>query len=195
MDGSLGSLVGRDLELSSFDGLVAGVLSGRGGVVWVEGEPGIGKSALVGAMVGRASGAGCVTLVGRGDEAGQIFPLRLMSDCLHGVAAAGGSESGAAGSVLSSRLELFDPNAADPVWAAGERMLAVVDRLCADRPVVLVAEDLQWADEWSLGLWTRLARSVDQIPLLLVGTSRPLAEHAGLARAPVGGGGPRRCND
>jgi tetratricopeptide (TPR) repeat protein len=62
-------------------------------------------------------------------------------------------------------------------------MLAVVDRLCADRAVVLVAEDLQWADEWSLGLWTRLARSVDQIPLLVVGTSRPVAEHKGLARA------------
>ncbi len=150
----------------------------------MEGEPGIGKSALVGAVVGRASAAGCVTLVGRGDEAGQAFPLRLMADCLHGVAAAEapGGVPGGVGSGLSSRLEFFDLDAADPVWAAGERMLATVDRLCADGAVVLVAEDLQWADEWSLGLWARLAGSVDQIPLLLVGTCRPVPDRVELAR-------------
>jgi DNA-binding CsgD family transcriptional regulator len=180
MGGPGGVLVGRGVELSVFDELVAALVGGQGAVAWVEGEPGIGKSALIGAVVERALAAGCVTLVGRGDETGRVFPLRLMTDCLRGAMAAG--RPGVAGSGLSSRLALFDLDAADPVWATGERMLAAVDRLCADVPVVLVAEDLQWADEWSLGLWTRLARSVDQIPLLLVGTSRPVRDQAVLAR-------------
>ena len=52
-------------------------------------------------------------------------------------------------------------------------MLAKVDRLCAVSPVVLVTEDLHWADEASVLVWSRLARAVGQVPLLLVGTYRP----------------------
>src|SRR5229473_151589 len=63
-----------------------------------------------------------------------------------------------------------------------ERLLAVVDQLCAESPVVLVAEDLQWADEASLLVWYRLSRSVGQLPLLLAGSSRPGAGQQDLAR-------------
>jgi hypothetical protein len=52
-------------------------------------------------------------------------------------------------------------------------VLALVDRLCAVSPVVLVAEDLQWADEASLEVWRRLSGAVGQLPLLLVGSFRP----------------------
>jgi tetratricopeptide (TPR) repeat protein len=62
--------------------------------------------------------------------------------------------------------------AGDPVLAAAERMLAAVDRLCAVSPVVLVAEDLQWADDASLLVWSRLCQAVGQMPLLLVGSWR-----------------------
>ncbi len=55
--------------------------------------------------------------------------------------------------------------AGDPVLAGAERLLAVVDRLCAVSPVVVVAEDLQWADEASLTVWRRLGRAVN----LLIG--------------------------
>jgi DNA-binding CsgD family transcriptional regulator len=172
-----GALVGRNAELSLLDDLVTCVLAGRGGVAWVEGESGIGKTVLVSAVVEHAAKAGCLAIVGRADESARAFPLSLMADCLHGLTVggepAGRGVAGTAGSMLSSRVELFDVEAADPVWAAGERLLALVDRLCADHAVVLVAEDLQWADKWSLGLWARLAQSVDQIPLLLVGTCRP----------------------
>ena len=61
----------------------------------------------------------------------------------------------------------------DPVLAETERLLAEVERLCAESPVVLVTEDLQWADEASLLVWQRLARAVGQLPLLLAGTYRP----------------------
>jgi hypothetical protein len=42
------ALVGRADEVAVMRGLVAGVAAGRGGAAWVDGEPGIGKSALLG---------------------------------------------------------------------------------------------------------------------------------------------------
>jgi DNA-binding CsgD family transcriptional regulator len=69
----------------------------------------------------------------------------------------------------------------DAVAAGVERLLAAVDRFCAESPVVLVVEDLQWADEASLLVWLRLRRSVSQLPLLLVGSCRP-DEGAAVAR-------------
>jgi tetratricopeptide (TPR) repeat protein len=59
------------------------------------------------------------------------------------------------------------------VAAGVERLLVRVDRLCAVSPVVLVAEDLQWADEASVLVWQRLASAVGQVPLLLAGSLRP----------------------
>jgi predicted ATPase len=41
------SLVGRDRQLAILDELVADVVAGRGHSVWIEGEPGIGKSTLL----------------------------------------------------------------------------------------------------------------------------------------------------
>jgi DNA-binding CsgD family transcriptional regulator len=70
----------------------------------------------------------------------------------------------------------------DPVLAEVERLLAGVDQLCAASPVVLVAEDLQWADETSVLVWTRLCRAAGQMPLLLAGSLRPEAGRDDLRR-------------
>ncbi|OLB80264.1 MAG: hypothetical protein AUI14_07290 [Actinobacteria bacterium 13_2_20CM_2_71_6] len=62
----------------------------------------------------------------------------------------------------------------DPVPAAIERTLSLIDQVCAATPAVLVIDDLQWADEASLLVWYRLARVVQQLPLLLVGAYGPV---------------------
>jgi DNA-binding CsgD family transcriptional regulator/tetratricopeptide (TPR) repeat protein len=53
-------------------------------------------------------------------------------------------------------------------------VLALVAEECATRPTVLVVDDLQWADRASVTLWGRLAKTVHQAPLLLVGMMRPV---------------------
>jgi hypothetical protein len=73
--------------------------------------------------------------------------------------------------------------AGDPVVAAAERVLALLDRLCAVSPVVLVVDDLQWADEVSMSVWHRLAGATGQVPLLVVGVSRPAPRPAGVVVA------------
>jgi DNA-binding NarL/FixJ family response regulator len=165
-------ILGRVAELSGMDRLVAGIAEGRGDLIWVQGEPGIGKTVLVNAALARASALGCRVLRGSGDELMEPFPLRLMADCL-GITGRSAHPANAQIAALL-RGESGGAGAIDPVIAAAERMLEMVDRLCADGPVVLAAEDLQWADEPSLLAWSRLARAVGQIPLLLIGVARPL---------------------
>ncbi|WP_432841825.1 ATP-binding protein [Dactylosporangium sp. CA-092794] len=174
--GSAG-LVARDHELGMLQEALRRLLDGRGGAVWVEGEPGIGKSALVRALTGAAAQAGCLVRVGVGVDLAEVFPFRLMADCL-------GVRPDADDPALAdiARLLRGEPDRDDRAAAPGERMLEVVDRLCAASPVVLVAEDLQWADEPSLALWSRLSRSVDQIPLLLVGSCRGVPHRPALTR-------------
>src|SRR5215207_6246490 len=77
-----GVLVGRDGELARLGGLVEELAGGRGRVVWVEGEPGIGKSALLAAGVARAPRLGCQVFWASTDEVGAPFPLRVMLDAL-----------------------------------------------------------------------------------------------------------------
>jgi DNA-binding CsgD family transcriptional regulator len=159
--------VGRGDELALLDGLVGALAGGIGGAVLVEGEQGIGKSALLRAGLARAAAAGCRVLWAAADELGQQIPLSLMAECLDGAGGAGGIRLarglGTGGGVF----------AGDPVLGAVEEALALVDRLCAVSPLVLVAEDLQWADEASLLVWHRLSRAVGQLPLLLAGSVRP----------------------
>ena len=139
----------------------------------VEGEQGIGKSELL--RVGLAGVSGCRVLWGAADELDRAFPLSLMTACLSGVGAqplGAGLQPGMVGGVF----------AGDPVVGAVERVLAAVDELCAVSPVILVAEDLHWADEASVLAWYRLSRAVGQLPLLLAGSLRPGTGRDDLAR-------------
>src|SRR5258705_4728862 len=53
-------------------------------------------------------------------------------------------------------------------------MVAMVERECARSPMLVVGDDLQWADEASLVVWRRLADVAEQAPLLLIGACRPV---------------------
>ena len=77
-----GGLVGRDSETALLTGLIKEVARGRGGSALIEGEPGIGKSALVRAAVAEAPEAGCQVFWGAGDELGQALPLLPFLDGL-----------------------------------------------------------------------------------------------------------------
>src|SRR5712691_9844254 len=77
-----GALVGRDSEMALLTGLLREVARGRGSSVLIEGEPGIGKSALVRAAVAEAPDAGCQVFWGAGDELGQALPLLPFLDGL-----------------------------------------------------------------------------------------------------------------
>jgi DNA-binding CsgD family transcriptional regulator len=178
--GSRPVVVGRDVQLAALERLVGRATQGRGGLAWIEGEPGIGKTALADAVASRAEAAGHRVLRGSGDELMEPFPLRLMVECLQ--ISARSPEPAVAEIAVLLRGGGDQLGAAGPVLAAAERMLELVDRLCGESPVTLIVEDLHCADEHSVLLWGRLARAVDQIPLLLVGVTRPVPHREAVER-------------
>ncbi len=182
----VGGLVGRLAELALVRELVMDAAGGRGQCLLIEGEPGIGKSALLAEALAGVDASACEVLRERCDELGERFPMSVMTRLL-GVDERSPDPRRAQAARAMRREEARDgrtlrPLSGDPVAAAVEEMLALVDRLCARRPVVLVVEDLHWADEASLSMWRRLAQASVQLPLLLVGTYRTVSGRVELDR-------------
>jgi DNA-binding CsgD family transcriptional regulator len=166
-----GALVGRDNEMALLTGLIREAVRGRGSSVLIEGEPGIGKSALVRAMTAEAPTAGCQVFWGAGDELGQELPLLPFLDGLRVREPSANPRRNAIVQLL--RGEVATDRGTDVPAVLAEQLLALVAEQCAIQPTILVIDDLQWADQASITLWGRLARSARQVPLLLVGTMRP----------------------
>ena len=169
-----GALVGRESEMALLTGLIREVSRGRGGSLLIEGEPGIGKSALVQAAVAQAPEAGCQVFWGAGDELGQALPLLPFLDGLRVREPSANPRRNTIVRLL--RGEVGADRGADVPAVLAEQLLALVTEQCAVRPVILVIDDLQWADQASVTLWGRLARSARQVPLLLVGIMRPVPQ-------------------
>jgi len=166
-----GALVGRDNEMALLTGLVKEASRGHGSSVLVEGEPGIGKSALLRAAVVEAPMLGCQVFWGAGDELGQALPLLPFLDGLRVREPSTNPRRETIVRLL--RGEVSADRGTDVPTVLAEQLLALVAEQYAVRPTILVVDDLQWADQASVTLWGRLARSAGQVPLLLVGMMRP----------------------
>src|SRR5579862_5983806 len=169
-----GALVGRHSEMVQLTGLIKDVARGRGGSVLIEGEPGIGKSALVRAVVAEAPEAGCQVFWGSGDELGQELPLLPFLDALRVREPTTNPRRNTMARLL--RGEVSTDRGADVPAVLAEQLLALVAEECAVRPTILVIDDLQWADPASITLWGRLSGSARRVPLLLVGMTRPVPQ-------------------
>jgi DNA-binding CsgD family transcriptional regulator/tetratricopeptide (TPR) repeat protein len=169
-----GALLGRDSEMALLTGLIRDVARGRGGSVLIVGEPGIGKSALVQAAVAEAPEAGCEVFWGAGDELGQALPLLPFLDALRVREPSANLRRKTIVQLL--RGEASTDRGTDVPAVLAEQLLALMADQCAVRPTILVIDDLQWADQASIALWGRLARSARQVPLLLIGMMRPVPQ-------------------
>ena len=130
-----GALVGRDSEMALLAGLVREVAQGRGSSVLIEGEPGIGKSALVRAAVAGAPEAGCQVFWGAGDELGQALPLLPFLDGLRVREPSANPRRNTIVRLL--RGEIAADRGTDVPAVLAEQLLALVDRAvrgAADRP-------------------------------------------------------------
>src|SRR5205823_2914915 len=146
-------LVGRTAVVVRISGLVRGLARGNGHMLWLEGEPGIGKSTLLDLAWQEAGRQGCLRFHALAEELAQQFPLRVLLDCLDPgrvLVPAGPVEAGTpvTGGIVAS---------ADPVMAAVERLVTHVERVCSVEPVLLVLDDVHFADSASLLLWRRLS--------------------------------------
>ena len=175
---SAGALFGRESELTTLVRLIAAAADGRGSAVLIEGEQGIGKSALVRAAAAEGAKAGCQVFWGAGDELGQALPLLPM---LEGLRVREPSANPRRETIVRLlRGEASADRGADASAVLSEQLLALVAEQYADHPIILVIDDLQWADQATVTLWGRLARSTRHVPLLLVGMMRPVPQREDL---------------
>jgi DNA-binding SARP family transcriptional activator len=179
-----GQLVGRERELAEAGALWSRAASGEGSILLVSGEPGIGKTRLVRELVGLAQAAGArvladgchaeggppyAPLAGMMREAfenpsGPDLPDFILADLL----------------TLAPHLRPHYPHVAvnpplDPQFEQQrvfDSFVAWCEMLAAHAPLLLLVEDVHWADGGTLALLRHLARRARRARLLLVMTYR-----------------------
>jgi predicted ATPase/DNA-binding SARP family transcriptional activator len=179
--------VGRTEELALLDRRMKEAADDQRRVVLIAGEPGIGKTRLAAEAARTAYRAGVVVLHGRCNE-DLGMPYQPFAEALghlveHLPAAvvdrigrkrlgdlgrlvpAAAERAGGAGSVAGRDAETDR-------WLAFEAAVSVLATVSADSPIVLILDDLQWADRGTLLLLRHLAAASQPLRLLTVGTYR-----------------------
>jgi DNA-binding CsgD family transcriptional regulator/tetratricopeptide (TPR) repeat protein len=151
------AFVGRVRELLELQRALADTQAGTGATVLVAGEAGIGKTRLASELANRASAAGFDVLLGRSiDLVGTELPYGPFVEALRPLGEIRYGDSRMAG----SQLRVFE-----------EALGLVADR-SATAPVLLVLEDVHWADTSTLDLLVFLAHNIDDRRVLLLATYR-----------------------
>jgi DNA-binding CsgD family transcriptional regulator/tetratricopeptide (TPR) repeat protein len=152
------AFVGRAGELEALRRALVETRAGRGASVLVTGEAGIGKTRLASEIATGARGAGFEVLLGGSiDLVGTDLAFQPFIEALRPLREPRQFEQREAGSQLRAFAD----------------MLALLGERAALRPVLLVLEDLHWADASSLDLVVFLAHNLRDLRLLLLATYRP----------------------
>jgi DNA-binding NarL/FixJ family response regulator len=178
-------LVGRDEELRLLEGLLEEGCAGAPRFVFVTGEPGIGKTSLLVALARRAEQRGCLTLQGSAAEFERELPFGVVVDAFDEYLGSleprafnrlAAEDLGELAGVFPA-LRSLDPGSDEPTTAS-ERFRAhravreLIERLAAREPLVLVLDDLHWADGASLELLAHLLRRPPAAPVVVAATFR-----------------------
>jgi DNA-binding CsgD family transcriptional regulator len=173
-------MVGREGELGRLLSLLDDAEAGRSVVALVSGDAGVGKTRLIGEVTRLAAGRGFTVLSGQCAELGDSVPYLPLADALRGAAQSTGVRD-----ALSSRPALgrLLPEGGEGPIADSDRsglarqqmfggVLGLLAELAAAAPVLLVLEDLHWADASTRDLVTFLSRMLHRERVALIGSYR-----------------------
>lgn len=175
-------VIGREREMAVLRDALRDVADGGSAFV-VDGEAGIGKSLLVAEVIASANARGVRTITTTGTMAESAEPYAALHMLLYPLRAGIADLPGPQRRALDVAFGVVNGVQPSPLLA-GLAALTLLSDAAADRPLLVVAEDLHWIDapsEWALRM---MARRVGEDPIVMIMTTRntDLTETPGLRR-------------
>jgi len=189
-------LFGRLPELAQLRQMLGAAVRGHGQLATVIGEAGIGKTRLLSAVGADALSLGCRILVGRCHESDSILPFGPWVDAIRtgGICDDEATLDALHPTRRAELVHLFPevdrarlPRPSDSALPLFESVSALIEQVAKREPLMLVLEDLHWADEMTLRLLAFVGRRLSAWPVFLMVTARDeeLAD-ASMARQTLG---------
>jgi tetratricopeptide (TPR) repeat protein len=168
--GTAAALIGRDQEVRALTELI-GRGEKAGQVMVIIGDPGIGKSALLGAAQDAARAAGFRVLSAVGVESEAQLPFAGLHQILHPALRSASELPPLYATALRSAFGLAEGPTPElfQIALAAVGLLAAV---AAKRPVAVLVDDVQWLDQQSQEVLTFIARRAGPYPMVIVGAVR-----------------------
>jgi ATP/maltotriose-dependent transcriptional regulator MalT len=177
-------LIGRSAELAELEAALTDAADGRPSVAFVAGESGVGKTRLLAELMRRARERGTLVLAGETIDFGgeSELPYLPLVAAVRPLARSGDPAlTEPLREAVAPLLPGLGARAPDPRPAADqgsqarlfEGLLSLLSGLGEERPVLLVIEDLHWADRSTRAALAFLARSLTDERVLVVGSYRP----------------------
>jgi DNA-binding NarL/FixJ family response regulator len=173
-------LLGRDGELQLVEDVLDAACDGNPGFVLVSGEAGIGKTRLLQELAEIAVARRCLTLEGRAAEFERELPFGVLTHALDAYLRSLDARAldrlatdrlGALAAVFPSLRDLNEaveyPISAQERFRVYQAVRELIERLAARSPLVLILDDLQWADSAALELISYLLRRPPQAPVMV----------------------------
>jgi serine/threonine protein kinase/tetratricopeptide (TPR) repeat protein len=192
IDSPSAAFVGREAELSRLEGFLDQAIAGTGRVVFITGEPGIGKTSLSDEFLRRARSRYSTLLISRGRCVEQYGTGEAYLPFLDAV---GSLLDGPGRERLAAVMRTYAPTwctelpaafastgslerlQQETIGATKERMMRemgdALGMFATTSPIVLLLEDLHWADPSSVDLLRHLSQRITGQRLLIAGTFRP----------------------
>ncbi|MEO8541594.1 MAG: AAA family ATPase [bacterium] len=173
-------MVGRQVEMNALAVAARRARHGQGSFFCISGEPGIGKSRLVQEWLSSLATSGSPVCVGNCHPGESVMAYRPWLEVLGSITTDGHAEGAHANGFgsflpgLSTEMDLSDPAEDDDLQRLRlfDRAFALLREVSASRPVLIVLEDVHWADAASIRLARHVARRVARLGVVLVVTYR-----------------------
>jgi DNA-binding CsgD family transcriptional regulator/tetratricopeptide (TPR) repeat protein len=169
-------LLQRDRDLAALDARLCDAAEGRGGVAVVTGPLGIGKTALLRALGGRANGRGMTVLQARGSPLERDFAYGVVRRLFEplGLERGAPAEPALVTGAAALALRAFAtgsapvPSPEDAAFATVHGLYWLTANLAGRAPLLLAVDDAHWADAPSLRFLAYLGARLDGLPALLL---------------------------
>jgi DNA-binding CsgD family transcriptional regulator len=173
-------LLERDWELERLERAVAAAAAGAGSLLALEGEAGVGKTALLSHAIDRAGDAGLRVLSARAGELEREFAYGVVRQLFEVLLVSATDQERARW--LAGAARLAEPVMSEIDISPGDDarpgsilhgLYWLAANVAGEQPMLIAVDDAQWADDASIGFLSYLGRRVTELSILVVYASRP----------------------